>query len=94
MKLQAHGKLPELRARPRDRARAHHLQIFGDVKSADHKVLSEENESRLRHRYAVVVQDLYLVGSRGTQRKTKLRKRQREVGKVRARSKARYHSYG
>ena len=31
--------------------------------TADHRVLSEENESRLQHRYAVVVQDLWLRGT-------------------------------
>ena len=31
---------------------------FGDLKTADHKVLSEGCESRHNHRYAVVVQDL------------------------------------
>ena len=31
---------------------------FGDLITADHKVLSEECESRNNHRYAVVVQDL------------------------------------
>ena len=31
---------------------------FGDLISADHKILSEESESRNNHRYAVVVQDL------------------------------------
>ena len=30
---------------------------FGDLITADHKVLSEEGESRNNHRYAVVVQD-------------------------------------
>ena len=30
---------------------------FGDLITADHKVLSEESESRNNHRYAVVVQD-------------------------------------
>ena len=30
---------------------------FGDLMTADHKVLSEESESRNNHRYAVVVQD-------------------------------------
>ena len=33
-------------------------EISGDLTTADHKVLSEENESRNNHRYAVVVQDL------------------------------------
>ena len=31
---------------------------FGDLITADHKVLSEESESRNNHRYAAVVQDL------------------------------------
>ena len=30
----------------------------GDVRTADHKVLVEEQASRLYHKYAVVVQDL------------------------------------
>ena len=30
---------------------------FGDLKTADHKVLHEESESRNNHRYAVVVED-------------------------------------
>ena len=33
-------------------------EIFGDLVTADHKVLSEGCESRNNHRYAVVVQDL------------------------------------
>ena len=33
-------------------------EIFGDLITADHKVLSESCESRNNHRYAVVVQDL------------------------------------
>ena len=33
-------------------------KIFGDLITADHKVLSEGCESRNNHRYAVVVQDL------------------------------------
>ena len=31
---------------------------FGDLMTADHKVLSDNCESRNNHRYAVVVQDL------------------------------------
>ena len=34
------------------------LTIFGDLITADHKVLSDNCESRNNHRYAVVVQDL------------------------------------
>ena len=33
-------------------------EIFGDLITADHKVLSESCESRNNHRYAIVVQDL------------------------------------
>ena len=33
-------------------------EIFGDLITADHKVLNENSESRNNHRYAVVVQDL------------------------------------
>ena len=33
-------------------------EIFGDLITADHKVLSEESESRNNHRHAVVVRDL------------------------------------
>ena len=32
--------------------------IFGDLITADHKVLSEGCESRNNHQYAIVVQDL------------------------------------
>ena len=33
-------------------------ESFGDLITADHKILSEESESRNNHRYAVVVRDL------------------------------------
>ena len=36
----------------------HRAEFFGDLRTADHKVLSESCESRSNHRYAVVVQDL------------------------------------
>ena len=32
--------------------------VFGDLKTADHKTVSAEGESRLQHRYAFVVLDL------------------------------------
>ena len=38
---------------------------FGDLITADHKVLSEGCESRNNHRYAVVVQDLSTSQSKG-----------------------------
>ena len=34
------------------------LKIFGDLLTADHKVLSESCESRNNHRYDIVVQEL------------------------------------
>ena len=36
----------------------HRAENFGDLITADHKVVSEESESRNNHRYAVVVQHL------------------------------------
>ena len=44
---------------------------FGDVITAGHKVLSEENESRLHHRYEVVVQDLGTQWSQSCPRRNK-----------------------
>ena len=42
-----------------DRAdRVKTAETFRDMITADHKVLNEEQQSRLHHRYAVVVQDL------------------------------------
>ena len=34
------------------------VQIFGDLITADHKVLSDNCESRNNHRYPIMVQDL------------------------------------
>ena len=45
---------------------------FGDLITADHKVLSEVCESRNNHRYAVVVQDLATHGSSRIRAKQKL----------------------
>ena len=39
-------------------SRCPRAEIFGDLNTADHKVLGEGCESRNNHRYAVVVQDL------------------------------------
>ena len=44
---------------------------FGDLMTADHKVLSEGCESRNNHRYAVVVQDLATQWIQSYQCKTK-----------------------
>ena len=38
--------------------RNHHPQKFEDAHTMDHKVVSKENESRLQHRHAALVQDL------------------------------------
>ena len=47
-------------------------KIFGDLTTADHKVLSDNCESRNNHRYAVVVQDLATNGSSRIRAKQKL----------------------
>ena len=44
--------------RRRNGRTVHRAEIFGDLITADHKVLSDNCESRNNHRYAVVVQDL------------------------------------
>ena len=54
---------------------------FGDLITADHKVLSDNCESRNNHRYAVVVQDLAINGSRRIRAKTRLHKKPREACK-------------
>ena len=54
---------------------------FGDLITADHKVLSDNCESRNNHRYAVVVQDLAPNGSSRIRAKTKLHKKPREACK-------------
>ena len=51
---------------------------FGDLITADHKVLSDNCESRNNHRYAVVVQDL---ATRRIRAKTRLHKKPREACK-------------
>ena len=60
-------------------------QKFGDLITADHKVLSDNCESRNNHRYAVVVQDLATQwihnGSRRIRAKPKLHKKPRETCK-------------
>ena len=54
---------------------------FGDLITADHKVLSDNCESRNNHRYAVVVQDLATQSTRRIRAKTKLHKKPREACK-------------
>ena len=54
---------------------------FGDLITADQKVLSDNCKSRNNHRFAVVVQDLPLNGSRRIRAKTRLHKKPREACK-------------
>ena len=58
-------------------------EIFGDLITADHKVLSEVCESRNNHRYAVVVQDLATQWIRSYPcRKKTSQETQKELAKV------------
>ena len=61
------------RASPRRRAGTivPRVKIFGDLITVDHNVLSEESESRNKHRYAVVVQDVAMEWLQSYPRKTK-----------------------
>ena len=54
---------------------------FGDLITADHKVLSENCESRNNHRYAVVVQDLATQWIQACPCKTKLQRKLEEACK-------------
>ena len=54
---------------------------FGDLITADHKVLSENCESRNNHRYAVVVQDLPLNESSRIRAKERLLRKPKGVYK-------------
>ena len=54
---------------------------FGDLITADHKVLSDNCESRNNHRYAVVVQDLATQWIQTYPCRTKLHKKPREACK-------------
>ena len=51
-------KMTRAPCRRRTGEAAPRAEKFGDLITADHKVLNEEGESRNNHRYAVVVQDL------------------------------------
>ena len=51
-------KITRAPCRRRNSGAVHRAENFGDLTTADHKVLSDNCESRNNHRYAVVVQDL------------------------------------
>ena len=53
-------KITRAPCRRRNGGAVHRAENFGDLITADHKVLSDNCESRNNHRYAVVVQDLAL----------------------------------
>ena len=53
-----HNKITKAPCRRRIGGAVPRAANFGDLITADHKVLSENGESRNNHRYAVVVQDL------------------------------------
>ena len=55
---------------------------FGDLITADHKVLSDNCESRNNHRYAVVVQDLATQWIQSYPCKTKTSHKTKEFAKV------------
>ena len=80
------GKLTNTTRAPEARGdRVHLPQNFGDAFTADHKVLSEENESRLQHRYADVVRDVsILIGSGATNEKRNRARDDEKFAKVRA----------
>ena len=44
--------------RKRNNSQLHRAEKFGDLVTAEHKVLNEEGQSRNNHKYAVIVQDL------------------------------------
>ena len=58
MKYALKTKITRASCRRRAKAVMPRAVNFGDLITADHKVLCEESESRNNHRYAVVVQDL------------------------------------
>ena len=51
-------KMTRAPCRRRNGGAVPHAENFGDLLTADHKVLIEDCESRNNHRYAIVVQDL------------------------------------
>ena len=51
-------KITRAPCRRRNGGAVHRAENFGDLKTADHKVLSDNCESRNNHRFAIVVQDL------------------------------------
>ena len=64
-------KITRAPCRRRNGEAVHRSEIFGDLITADHKVLSDNCESRNNHRYAVVVQDLATQWIQAFPRKTK-----------------------
>ena len=85
MKFVSSRQLPELPFRNRPEARrdrVHHPRKFGDALTADHKVLNDENGSRLQHRYAVAVQGLYFCWTQSQSYPTKKKTAQETVKRL------------
>ena len=64
-------KITRVPCRRRNEGSIPRAENFGDLMTADHKLLNEGSESRNNHRYAVVVQDLTTQWIQSYPRKTK-----------------------
>ena len=74
-------KITRATCRRRNSGAVLRAEIFSDLITADHKVLSDNCESRNNHRYAVVVQDLATQWIQAYPCKPKLHKKPREACK-------------
>ena len=72
-------KITRVPCRRRGEGSIPRAEKFGELVTADHKVLSEGSESRNNHRYAVVVQDLATQWIQSCPCKTKIHWRRRRV---------------
>ena len=74
-------KITRAPCRRRNGGAVHRAENFGDLMTADHKVLSENCEYRNNRRYAVVVQDLATQWIQAYPCETKLHRKLREAWK-------------
>ena len=75
-------KITSALCRKRTGAAAPRAENVGDLMTADHKVLSDNCESRNNHRYAVVVQDLATQWIQAYPCKTKTSQETKKLAKV------------
>ena len=83
--------------KPDDRAdRFKIAERFGDMITEDHKVLNEDQESKLHHRYAVVLQDLATQWIQSCPCKNQISSRDAEKSQqfLTSRCKPKIHLYG